>query len=400
MLRAPRRQCACYFGCRRELRTEINKLSCIALVSSCQVATECLFCESMIKIDDQNPRYLSSYTAEDVSGLYLSKRRVKAHDIVAFDPAMISEWLGTCDLLKQGWQLHSDRLVLWVCLFLHVLIWYCHNPLDLQEGFYSFMFRSKCQYPMHNRYWHSVDSWNEPVSAKACWTESSKLLPSSVASMCEYSQRLLRMPKNVPRVLQPSAHERSDGTGPINRNFSASMLLLSESARQSTPCRALQSGIFIYTTGSDCSNVHKYRESAPWSSSLRIYLNVLLRTAGVDDLTERRRSHKWEEKAAKRTPCNLTEASNEENEDGCHQLSSKVGLFVDVSISPESLGVPRYFTNAYPEYLRVPWDARECVPYAWWETTSGNGADPKQIQSVIDILEGMRVIRNHMVGRR
>lgn len=73
---------------------------------------------------------------------------------------------------------------------------------------------------------------------------------------------------------------------------------------------------------------------------------------------------------------------------------------VNVSTSLESLGLPWCFTNANPIYLRVPRDVGKRVPYAWWETTSGNGADPEQIKPVIDIIDGMRVIRNDVVGRR
>jgi len=79
--------------------------------------------------------------------------------------------------------------------------------------------------------------------------------------MYDYGQSPSRMPKSVPLVLQPSARERSDGTGPIDRNIPASILLVSESARQTTPHSALRSGVSTYTIESDRSDVHKYCES-------------------------------------------------------------------------------------------------------------------------------------------
>ena len=57
-------------------------------------------------------------------------------------------------------------------------------------------------------------------------------------------------------------------------------------------------------------------------------------------------------------------------------------------------------TYADPKHLRTSRRARKSVPHAWGETACGHGADAKQVEPMINVMDCMRMIRQNMISRR
>ena len=167
-------------------------------------------------------------------------------------------------------------------------------------------------------------------SSKTTKTGMSLRLLPSIASLYEYNQTLLQMLKSALSVPQPSARGRSGATGPINRTIPASISLVYESVQQLRLNRAQESGDSTHTINGDGSHVHEYCMGVSQGSTLGVYLTIPKHEVGIDDGIKGRRSHKRERKAPERTSCWLSEASNEEHEYSCHQLSSELKLIITV----------------------------------------------------------------------
>ena len=67
---------------------------------------------------------------------------------------------------------------------------------------------------------------------------------------------------------------------------------------------------------------------------------------------------------------------------------STIGLAKKLELSQDSVA-----TYADPEHLHFSPQTRECVPHARRETACGDGADAKQVQAVVDIMDCVGMVR-------
>ena len=57
-------------------------------------------------------------------------------------------------------------------------------------------------------------------------------------------------------------------------------------------------------------------------------------------------------------------------------------------------------TYTDPEHLRTSRQARERVPHAWREAACRHGADAKQVQAMVDVMNYIRMVRQDMITGR